>query len=35
MSGPLHNVYRLDLPSGELTKEIDNPGFVAWLPTPS
>jgi dipeptidyl aminopeptidase/acylaminoacyl peptidase len=28
----LHDVYRLDLPSGELTKEIDNPGFVAWIP---
>jgi dipeptidyl aminopeptidase/acylaminoacyl peptidase len=28
----LHDVYRLDLPSGELTKEIDNPGFIAWFP---
>jgi dipeptidyl aminopeptidase/acylaminoacyl peptidase len=28
----LHDVYRLDLPSGELTKEIDNPGFIAWIP---
>jgi hypothetical protein len=27
----LHDVYRLDLPSGELTKEIDNPGFIAWV----
>jgi dipeptidyl aminopeptidase/acylaminoacyl peptidase len=24
----LHDVYRLDLTSGELTKELDNPGFV-------
>src|SRR5258708_4692044 len=27
----LHDVYRLDLETGELTKEVDNPGFVAWL----
>jgi dipeptidyl aminopeptidase/acylaminoacyl peptidase len=27
----LHDVYRLDLVSGELTKEIDNPGFIAWV----
>src|SRR5215470_7767131 len=27
----LHDVYRLDLVTGELTKEVDNPGFVAWL----
>jgi dipeptidyl aminopeptidase/acylaminoacyl peptidase len=24
----LHDVYRLDLTSGELTKELDNPGFI-------
>ena len=27
----LHDVYRLDLPTGELTKLIDNPGFAGWL----
>ncbi len=27
----LHDVYRLDLGSGQLTKEVDNPGFVGWL----
>src|SRR5258708_20393988 len=27
----LHDVYRLDPETGELTKEVDNPGFVAWL----
>jgi dipeptidyl aminopeptidase/acylaminoacyl peptidase len=27
----LHDVYRLDLRTGELTKEVDNPGFVGWL----
>ena len=27
----LHDVYRLDLTSGELTKEVENPGFVGWL----
>jgi dipeptidyl aminopeptidase/acylaminoacyl peptidase len=27
----LHDVYRLDLTSGELTKELENPGFVGWL----
>ena len=27
----LHDVYRLDLETGELTKEVDNPGFLAWL----
>ena len=27
----LHDVYRLDLTSGELTKEVKNPGFLAWL----
>jgi dipeptidyl aminopeptidase/acylaminoacyl peptidase len=27
----LHDVYRLDLEKGELTKEVDNPGFLAWI----
>jgi dipeptidyl aminopeptidase/acylaminoacyl peptidase len=27
----LHDVYRLDLNTGELTKLIDNPGFAGWL----
>ena len=27
----LHDVYRLDLTTGELAKEVDNPGFAAWL----
>jgi dipeptidyl aminopeptidase/acylaminoacyl peptidase len=27
----LHDVYRLDLVTGELTKEVDNPGFIGWL----
>jgi dipeptidyl aminopeptidase/acylaminoacyl peptidase len=27
----LHDVYRLDLTTGELTKEIDNPGYVGWV----
>jgi dipeptidyl aminopeptidase/acylaminoacyl peptidase len=27
----LHDVYRLDLTTGELTKEVENPGFVDWL----
>src|SRR6266568_2162305 len=27
----LHDVYRLDLDSGELTKEVDNPGFLGWV----
>jgi dipeptidyl aminopeptidase/acylaminoacyl peptidase len=27
----LHDVYRLDLVSGELVKEIDNPGYAGWL----
>ncbi len=27
----LHDVYRLDLTSGELVKEVTNPGFVSWL----
>ncbi len=27
----LHDVYRLELESGELTKEITNPGYAGWL----
>ena len=27
----LHDVYRLTLSTGELVKEIENPGFAAWL----
>jgi dipeptidyl aminopeptidase/acylaminoacyl peptidase len=27
----LHDVYRLDLTTGALTKEVDNPGFVGWI----
>ena len=27
----LHDVYRLHLASGELVKEIENPGYVGWL----
>ena len=27
----LHDVYRLDLASGELVKEIANPGYAGWL----
>jgi dipeptidyl aminopeptidase/acylaminoacyl peptidase len=27
----LHDVYRLDLATGELTLEIENPGFAGWL----
>jgi dipeptidyl aminopeptidase/acylaminoacyl peptidase len=27
----LHDVYRLDLVTGELVKEVDNPGFIDWL----
>jgi dipeptidyl aminopeptidase/acylaminoacyl peptidase len=27
----LHDVYRLDLATGELTLEIENPGFADWL----
>ncbi len=26
----LHDVYRLDLETGKLTKEVENPGFVGW-----
>ena len=27
----LHDVYRVDLCTGELTKELTNPGFIGWL----
>jgi dipeptidyl aminopeptidase/acylaminoacyl peptidase len=27
----LHDVYRLDLVTGELAKEVDNPGFIGWV----
>ena len=27
----LHDVYHLDLPSGALTKVVDNPGMVGWV----
>jgi dipeptidyl aminopeptidase/acylaminoacyl peptidase len=27
----LHDVYRLDLVTGELTKELENPGFIDWV----
>ena len=27
----LHDVYRLDLKTGELTKLIDNPGYAGWI----
>ncbi len=27
----LHDVYRLDLVTGELAKEVENPGFAGWL----
>lgn len=27
----LHDVYRLDLPTGELTKVAENPGYLSWL----
>lgn len=27
----LHDVYRVDLASGELTEEVVNPGYVSWL----
>jgi dipeptidyl aminopeptidase/acylaminoacyl peptidase len=27
----LHDVYRLNLVTGELAKEIDNPGYIGWL----
>jgi dipeptidyl aminopeptidase/acylaminoacyl peptidase len=27
----LHDVYRLDLGTGELVKEVENPGFIGWV----
>jgi dipeptidyl aminopeptidase/acylaminoacyl peptidase len=27
----LHDVYRLDLATGDLVKEVENPGFAAWV----
>jgi len=27
----LHDVYRLDLVTGDLTKEVENPGFIGWV----
>ncbi|HEX6855920.1 MAG TPA: prolyl oligopeptidase family serine peptidase [Streptosporangiaceae bacterium] len=30
----LHDVYRLDLVTGELVKEVENPGFAGWLADP-
>src|SRR6202451_4637823 len=27
----LHDVYRLNLTTGELVKEVENPGFVGWI----
>src|SRR5262249_32658733 len=27
----LHDVYRLDLVTGELVKEVENPGFIDWI----
>jgi dipeptidyl aminopeptidase/acylaminoacyl peptidase len=30
----LHDVYRLDLETGKLTKELENPGFVGWVADP-
>jgi dipeptidyl aminopeptidase/acylaminoacyl peptidase len=27
----LHDVYRVDLRTGELAKEVENPGFIGWL----
>ncbi len=27
----LHDVYRLDLETGQLTKEVTNPGFLGWI----
>jgi dipeptidyl aminopeptidase/acylaminoacyl peptidase len=29
----LHDVYRLDLPSGELTRIVENPGFIGFVAT--
>lgn len=30
-SPQLHDVYRLRLSTGELVKEIDNPGYIGWV----
>jgi dipeptidyl aminopeptidase/acylaminoacyl peptidase len=30
----LHDVYRLDLVTGDLVKEIENPGFIGWVADP-
>jgi dipeptidyl aminopeptidase/acylaminoacyl peptidase len=30
----LHDVYRLDLVTGKLTRELENPGFVGWVADP-
>jgi dipeptidyl aminopeptidase/acylaminoacyl peptidase len=30
----LHDVYRLDLVTGELAKEVENPGFIGWVADP-
>jgi len=27
----LHDVYRLDLVTGQLAKEVENPGFIGWI----
>ena len=27
----LHDVYRVDLVTGELVKEVENPGFIGWI----
>jgi dipeptidyl aminopeptidase/acylaminoacyl peptidase len=30
----LHDVYRLDLVTGDLAKEVENPGFIGWVADP-
>jgi dipeptidyl aminopeptidase/acylaminoacyl peptidase len=30
----LHDVYRLDLVTGDLVKEVENPGFIGWVADP-
>jgi dipeptidyl aminopeptidase/acylaminoacyl peptidase len=30
----LHDVYRLDLVTGELVREVENPGFIGWVADP-
>ena len=30
----LHDVYRLDLVTGQLAKEVENPGFIGWIADP-